>query len=729
MKKLAEYEKKRHFERTPEPPAKVGSSAGKLAFVIQKHAATRLHYDLRLEMDGVMKSWAVPKGPSLNPDDKRLAVHVEDHPLQYNKFEGSIPKGQYGGGEVIIWDKGTYELEGNLSADAQMAKGDLKFRLNGKKVRGSFVLVKLKNSKVKNEWLLIKHRDEFVDTAWDAEKLDQSVVSGRTLEDIKLGRAARGPFESGNAKKISSLRGAKKTPMPRGVPLTLASLSDKPFSNPEWLFEVKWDGVRGIAYVEDGKVSVRSRAGREISLEYPELNDLATQLDAQEAIVDGEIVALDDSGRSVFQKLQNRSGVRNPSQALLNAIPATYYAFDLLYCDGFDLRKVALEDRKNLLKSILRSNSRIRYSEHEIEKGMELYEAARLQSLEGILGKKRESPYVGQRTSLWLKFKIVNELDAVVCGWTMPRRSREFFGALVLGLYNGAKLEFIGSVGTGFDYDTQKTVFAKVEKLKQARSSIADPPKLKEAIEWVKPELVARVKYGNWTDGNRLRAPVFLGLRDDMPADACTLEAGRGGEAENISEQESSETGPGEEQRTHAQRSKAAESKKERAPGQARKVKKSGGEAVPAASVKKQPQVQRTAKEVHTTKSGEGVGADDIEREIREGSSEKLNVSVDGKMLHFTHLNKIYFPESKIRKRDLLAYYARIGPADAAVLERPADGTASLSQWNQRKGIFSKRGDRLDSGLGGARNGLFGRTRRRHAVRDGQRFGGAALFN
>src|ERR1700742_920560 len=195
MKKLAEYEKKRHFERTPEPRAEVASSAGELVFVIQKHAATRLHYDLRLEMDGAMKSWAVPKGPSLNPDDKRLAVHVEDHPLEYNKFEGSIPKGQYGGGEVIIWDNGTYELEGTLSADAQMAKGDLKFRLHGKKVRGSFVLVKLKNSKVKNEWLLIKHRDEFVDTTWDAEKHDQSVVTGRTLQDVKLGRDAAAPFE------------------------------------------------------------------------------------------------------------------------------------------------------------------------------------------------------------------------------------------------------------------------------------------------------------------------------------------------------------------------------------------------------------------------------------------------------------------------------------------------------------------------------------------------------
>jgi bifunctional non-homologous end joining protein LigD len=657
MKKLAEYEKKRHFDQTPEPRAKVMPDSEKLLFVIQKHAATRLHYDLRLEMDGVMKSWAVPKGPSLNPDDKRLAVHVEDHPLEYNKFEGSIPKGQYGGGEVIIWDNGTYQLEGTLSADAQMAKGDLKFRLHGKKVRGSFVLVKLKNSKVKNEWLLIKHRDEFVDSSWDAEKLDQSVVTGRTLQDIKLGRAATAPFESARAKRVAGIRGAKKAPMPREVPLTLASLSDKPFSNPDWLFEVKWDGVRGLAYVADGKVSVRSRAAREISLEYPELSDLAMQLDAEEAVVDGEIVALDESGRSVFQKLQNRSGVRNPSPSLRESIPATYYAFDLLYCDGFDLRKAALEDRKALLKSILRPNGTIRYSEHEIEHGKELYEAARLQSLEGILGKKRDSPYVGQRTSLWLKFKIVNELDAVICGWTAPRRSREFFGALVLGLYDGAKLEFIGSVGSGFDYDTQKNVFERVEKLRQAKSPLHQVPKLKEKIEWCRPELVARVKFGNWTDGNRLRAPVFLGLREDLDPGACTMESSQRGT--DIPE----ESGDAED---HELRAKAVEYDREEQQKEIKRGKKKAT-APQTKSSEKPAEVEAISKAdpskaVTANKPGETVVEKNIEKEIRDGTSEKLNVLIDGRVLHFTHLNKIYFPESKIRKRDLLAYYCRIGP-------------------------------------------------------------------
>ena len=327
--------------------------------------------------------------------------------------------------------------------------------------------MQIKSSKEKKEWLLIKHKDEFVDPLWNAEDHGQSVVSGRTLEDVRLGRPARTPPET---KKLASLPGARKAPMPRAVTLTLASLSDKPFSNPDWLFEVKWDGVRGLAYVSNGEVSVRSRTGREIAPEYPEVRDLANQLDASEAIVDGEIVALDESGRSNFQKLQNRSGVRNPSRTLLETIPATYYAFDLLYCDGYDLRKTPLEQRKDLLRTILRPNARIRYSEHEVEKGKELYEAARQQGLEGIIGKKRDSAYAGQRTSLWLKFKIVDELDAVVCGWTAPRRSREFFGALVLGLYNGPQLEFIGSVGTGFDHDAQKKIY---DQLKSCASPTA----------------------------------------------------------------------------------------------------------------------------------------------------------------------------------------------------------------------------------------------------------------
>lgn len=638
MKKLAEYRNKRHFDKTAEPAGSAERSSKK-RFVIQKHAATRLHYDLRLEVDGVMKSWAVPKGPSLNPADKRLAVHVEDHPLEYRKFEGVIPKGQYGGGEVIIWDQGTYELEGPLDADAQMARGDLKFILHGKKVRGSFVLVQIKNSKEKKEWLLIKHKDDSVDPLWNAEDHGESVVSGRTLEDVRLGRAARATAES---KKLGSLPGARKATMPRGVALTLASLSGKPFSNPDWLFEVKWDGVRGLAYVKNGGVSVRSRTGREIAPEYPEVGDLANQLDASEAIVDGEIVTLDENGRSNFQKLQSRSGVRNPSRTLLETIPATYYAFDLLYCDGYDLRKTPLEQRKHLLRTILRPNAHIRYSEHEVAKGKELYEAARQQGLEGIVGKKRDSVYAGQRTSSWLKFKIVDELDAVVCGWTAPRRSREFFGALLLGLYNGGQLEFIGSVGTGFDHEAQKKIYDQLKKLRQPESPLSKVPKLKEAIEWVEPRLVARVKYGNWTDGNRLRAPVFLSLRDDLSPEECTVEAGRPAAVQRIEDKSL---------KTKLQNKDTVET-----PG--RKFKTIARQEKPSRVI---DSPRKNTSLATAAKGGETVVTKNIEETIRKGSSEGLVVEVDGRVLRLTHLNKIYFPESGIRKRDLLAYYFRSG--------------------------------------------------------------------
>jgi bifunctional non-homologous end joining protein LigD len=645
MKKLAEYRQKRHFDKTAEPCGSLARE-GKARFVIQKHAATRLHYDLRLEVGGVLKSWAVPKGPSLNPGDKRLAVHVEDHPLEYRKFEGVIPKGQYGGGEVIVWDQGTYELEGHLDADAQMARGELKFILHGKKVRGSFVLVELKNSKEKNEWLLIKHRDEFADPLWDAEKHAQSIVSGRTLEDVKLGRPARAPLA---ANKISSLPGARKAPMPRSISLTLASLSEKPFSNPDWLFEVKWDGVRGLAYLANGEVLVRSRAGREISLEYFEVRDLANRLGATEAIVDGEIVALDSAGRSNFQKLQNRAGVRNPSQQLLESIPATYYAFDLLYCDGYDLRKVPLEQRKDLLKQILRPNSHIRYSEHEIGKGKELYEAARQQSLEGIIGKKRDSVYVGQRTSLWLKFKIVNELDAVVCGWTAPRRSREFFGALVLGLYDGPQLEFIGSVGTGFDYGKQKEIYEQLQKLRQAKSVFNDVPKLKEKIEWVQPQLVARVKYGNWTDGGRLRAPVFIAMRTDVSPKECTVQAARPNE-DRAQEHLADRSDRSAELETNGVAPAKLPVESHPKPGK------------PLAKSRSATASPRYEKHTPSpAKPGETVLTSGVENEIRKGASENLNVEIDGHVLRLTHLNKIYFSESGIRKRDLLAYYFRVG--------------------------------------------------------------------
>jgi len=604
MPVLTEYRRKRRFGDTPEPRGKKARKDEKI-FVIQKHAARRLHYDLRLEVGGVLKSWAVPKGPSLNAGDKRLAIQVEDHPFDYRTFEGTIPEGNYGAGEVIIWDQGTYEPEGPLNAAEQLEHGELKFRLHGHKLNGSFVLVKLKHSRGKNEWLLIKHRDDHADAMWNVEEHGESVVSGRPIPKThKEKQKEKRSVQDSTPPNPAELPGARSAPMPRDISVTLAKLADNPFSDPNWLFEIKWDGIRTVAFVNNGDVRLFSRSKRDVTAEFPEFQDLVKHLRAGTAILDGEIVTLDENGRSDFQKLQNRFGVSKPSQKLINEVPLTYYLFDILYCNGFDVRKTPLLQRKELLRQVLRGENRVRYSEHQLEKGKELYAAAEKQGLEGIVGKQIESPYTGNRTSFWLKFKIVNELDAIIVGWTAPRRTRQYFGALVLALYDEKKeLQFIGSVGTGFDQKTQKDLLAKLEKLRVARSPLRNPPKLREHVEWVRPEMVARIKFANWTEDNHLRAPVFLGIRKDRTPEECTFSAAR-------------------------------------------------------------PEHARVEASVPTRNSApkkvEAPSEDASFEELAHGKAESLRLQVDGRTLALTHLNKIYFPESGIRKRDLLAYYYRI---------------------------------------------------------------------
>jgi bifunctional non-homologous end joining protein LigD len=620
MATLKEYRDKRHFEKTPEPEGGVQGS-GDRAFVVQKHAATRLHYDLRLEVDGVLKSWAVPKGPSLNPGDKRLAIQVEDHPFEYRNFEGTIPKGQYGGGEVIIWDEGAYTPEGALSAREQLARGELKFQLYGKKLRGSFVLIRLRKEHSKNEWLLIKHRDSFADADWDAEKHSESVITGRTLEDIATGRTAPGKRRP----DASRIPGAMKAPMPqmpKGVPVTLAQLEERPFSDPNWVFEIKWDGVRAIAQIEKGRTTLWARSGRDITKEYPEFQDLASHFRAANAIVDGEIATLDQDGRSDFQKLQNRLGVENPSQNLMHSVPVNYYFFDLPYADGFDLRKAPLLERKGLLESVLITNERIRYSEHIPEQGNALFDAARERGLEGIIGKQKDSPYLGTRTSSWVKIKIVKELDAVIAGYTAPRGSRKYFGALVLGLYDQRELKFIGSVGTGFDEKNQKSLFDRLQEFRSSRCPFQEAPTPREEVQWVKPDLVVRVKYGNWTEDSHLRMPVFLSLRKDRAPEECTFEEARPQQESEIAKKT-----------TKSPAGRSSISDKPEGSGKPR------GSARPA---------------------GASTSGSDPEKELRAGTSDTLDIESDRQRVHLTHLNKVYFPEVGIKKRELLAYYYRM---------------------------------------------------------------------
>jgi len=605
--KLEEYRKKRQFDRTPEPAGAEAATRTENTFVVQKHAATRLHYDFRLAIDGTLKSWAVPKGPSLNPNDKRLAVQTEDHPMDYANFEGNIPKGSYGAGEVMVWDRGTFQLEGKGDALQQLQRGEIKFSLNGEKLHGSFVIVKLKNSQKGNEWLMIKHKDAAVDPDWDIEAHDGSVLTGRVLQEIKEEEA---PKREPSPLHAAELEGAKKTAMPSRVGPMLATLSDRAFSDPHWLFEIKWDGVRALAWVEEGKVKLRARSGSDITAQYPELQALRETFSGRQAILDGEVAVLDSRGHSDFGRLQERMHVRNPSQHLLAEYPVVYFVFDLLYCDGYDLRGSPLMQRKQLLQRLLHSSGNIRYSDHQVEKGKELFELAKQTELEGIVAKRIDSRYVTERSTNWLKLKTSKTLDAVVGGWTAPRGAGMPLGSLLLGLYEGKKLEFIGHAGSGFNAETHKEVAGKLKELETSKCPFETIPETNMKATWVKPELVARVRFSGWTQENRLRHPVFLGLREDMNPEECRKNGEVGAPSPQGEPSEPSEN----------------------------------------PSVVHAPPV---VGKILSTKA-------QIEAELFKGRAENATFELDGKRFRVSNLNKVYFPESGYTKRDLIAYYYRM---------------------------------------------------------------------
>ncbi|HXL21676.1 MAG TPA: DNA ligase D [Candidatus Dormibacteraeota bacterium] len=597
MPKLEEYQKKRRFDRTPEPPGKDASPQTDHTFVVQKHAARRLHYDFRLAINGTLVSWPVPKGPSMNPADKRLAVQTEDHPLEYAGFEGKIPEGSYGAGTVMVWDRGTYAVEGTASASEQLRRGEIKFTLNGEKLRGSFVLVKLKHSEKGNEWLMIKHKDAAADPAWNIDDHDGSVLTGRTLEEIK---DEQPPKRTAIPIRVSELHGARKAAMPARVEPMLATLTERPFSDPHWLYEIKWDGVRALSWVKDGKLAMRSRNAIDITARYPELALLPQSLSAHQAILDGEIVALDARGHSDFGLLQQRMHVRAPAPNLLSSVPVVYYLFDILYCDGYDLRDAPLLERKQLLQRLLHATDRFRYSDHQLEQGKELFELAKQQGLEGIVAKRIDSRYVSDRSPNWAKLKVTQTLDAVVAGWTAARTPGIPFGSLLLGLYKERTLQFIGHVGTGFDATTYKGIAAQLKELAATKPPFDRIPETNESASWISPSLVARVKFSGWTQEHALRHPVFLALREDVRPEDCKWE-------------------------TEAAAAATAD-------------------IVRAPAIIGRVITQRTQ----------------IEAELFKGRSDTILMEIDGKRLRFPNLNKVYFPESGYTKRNLLAYYYQI---------------------------------------------------------------------
>jgi bifunctional non-homologous end joining protein LigD len=592
---LTTYNKKRDFRRTSEPKSSRKKKTTEHIFVVQRHHATRLHYDFRLEVNGALKSWAVPKGPSLNPEDKRLAMEVEDHPYDYKDFEGEIPPGNYGAGYVYIWDKGTYELlddKGN-DFDKQALKewkaGSLKVVLHGKKLKGEFALVKMRGGDEENTWLLIKHRDRYAKDEYNSEdytpqrikdKLKgaannkkaaakkgvavarKKAAAGKTASNgrkaapgkaTSIGRAAAtaGRTASTTRKKVTATETAstgrraatgagkaaattrkksvaaetamekkasvesKKKPgrerMKEFYSPMLTTLVDEPFEREGWVYETKWDGYRAIANVKDGKASLYSRNRLSFNEVYKPVIESVEKI-PHNVVLDGEVVVLGTKGRSDFQALQNYKTTRKGK--------LTYEVFDLLHLDGHNLEDLPLLERKTLLQEIVRqlNDPVVKFSGHTT-KGMKLYEDAAKTGWEGIIAKNGESNYVeGARSLNWLKIKVLNRQEAIICGYTEPRGSRKQMGALILGVYEDGKLRYVGHCGGGFNQQSLKEMYQRLQPYRRDTSPFSEKIKTNMPVNWVEPKLVCEVKFSEWTGEGIFRMPIFVAMRDDKPA-------------------------------------------------------------------------------------------------------------------------------------------------------------------------------------------------------------------
>jgi bifunctional non-homologous end joining protein LigD len=562
---LTVYRRKRDFKKTREPQGKVRRSkrsdraaAKARPFVVQKHAATRLHYDLRLELDGVLKSWAVPKGPSLDPTVRALAVEVEDHPREYASFEGVIPAGQYGAGRVIVWDRGEWIPESDPRKGYR--DGSLKFELRGEKLRGSWALVRMRDERPQRaNWLLIKHRDAFARSRDEFDPLTEqpeSVLSGRRIEDLgpdpvptrraraeaRAAEARSAPSSNEDGARIRSPRAARRPPpaaqgalsLPRAAPAAmperltpqLATLVAEPPSGPEWGHEIKYDGYRLLAFKGDGAIRLVTRREQDWTHRYPRLAAAVGALPVREAVLDGEVVALDPRGRMSFQSLQNAMRGGQPARL-------AYYVFDLPYCEGADLRLTPLGQRKALLEKLLAGRTgagrdRVQFSEHFAGDGRAVLRSACKLGYEGIVSKRLDSPYETRRTRTWLKSKCARGQEFVIGGFSDPAGSRVGFGALVLGYYDpDGQLRYCGRVGTGFDQRGLKDLHRRLKALETDSPPFVNPPRGSEArgVHWVRPTLVAQVSYLQLTSDGILRHAVFRGLREDKPARDVKLES------------------------------------------------------------------------------------------------------------------------------------------------------------------------------------------------------------
>ena len=666
---LDAYNRKRDFGKTPEPAGELGPTVpppeGR-RYVVQRHRATRLHYDFRLEIDGVLMSWAVPRGPSLNPADRRMAVHVEDHPLSYYDFEGVIPKGEYGGGDVIVWDWGTFEPEETDDPGKAVANGELKFRLDGVKLKGRFTIVKTRGYNAgQDDWLLIHKKDPDAVTGWNVDDHPQSVKTGRTNDEVKAGRDAIWDSHAPADKASIDLSGARDAALPEFIEPMKATQADKPFDDADWYFEVKLDGYRVEAVISDGSVRLWTRNKQDAARYFPDLAAAKpTWINARQAIVDGEVVALDEEGNPAFSLLQDRAGMGrfgprgagDEKKDTGYVAPVVYYVFDLLYLDGQLLTDVPLEQRKHLLRTVLRDHRSVRYGTHVEAEGKAFYEVMEQRGLEGMIAKLRTSRYEsGRRSKAWLKVKIRREQEVVVVGYEPGKGARADLGSLILAVHEEGELRYVGEVGSGLDQRTIRQLKTELDAHQIDEPPVVNPPRIKGSV-WSEPRLVVRVEFSEWTTDNYLRQAAYKGL--EIGKDPKSVVRERAISTSTATEEAEKES-------------------EMKAPTESAKAPSRG--ATPA------------KRELST----DGDAATTDEMAALEALGKEGTWDIGGRTISLSNLDKVLFPGGPdggpYTKRDLIRYYVCVAPVllpylrnRAVNLWRWPDGVTGKSFWQKQ---------------------------------------------